>query len=471
MKDKLTAKSLEYLQTIFENSADGLMICDKDGRILKLNKAAEILNGVKASEVLGKDVRTLVTERQIDRSATQEVLETKRQVSVIQTTPRSKYTLLVTGTPIFDENQNICFIVVNERDISLIQSMRNELDNARQESEKIKNELTELTLLELKQNNIVAQSESMKQTLRIALKLSAIDASNILVQGESGTGKGLIAKFIHQQSPRQKKPFVQINCAALPENLLEAELFGYKKGAFTGADEKGKPGLFELASGGTLFLDEIGEMSLNVQAKLLKYLDDKEIMPIGGIKPKKIDCAIIAASNRKLEDQTVKKKFRLDLFHRLNTFNLFIPPLRERPEDILELVRIYLKKFNKQYSRRTHIGHRGFEMLQTHTFPGNVRELVNIIKQAVVMSEKRFLDDYIIHFSGTGSRKSMQSVDEIPEKTFSLPEKIDAVEKQMLSQAVEVCRTTRQAADFLGISQPSVVRKFKKHGIGIEKPL
>ena len=253
MKDDSSQTTMTYLTTIFNRSADGLMICDAHGTILKLNRAAETLNGVEASEVLGKDVRTLVKEGQIDRSATQEVLETKRQVSVIQTTPRSDYTLLVTGTPVFDEHHNIVFVVVNERDISLIESMRKELAFARQESEKIKNELTELTLLELKENNIVAQSDSMKQTLHLALKLSAINASNILIQGESGTGKGLLAKFIHMHSVGRKKPFIQINCAALPENLLEAELFGYTKGAFTGASEKGRIGLFELASGGDNF--------------------------------------------------------------------------------------------------------------------------------------------------------------------------------------------------------------------------
>ncbi len=342
MKDDSSQMTLAYLTTIFDRSADGLMICDRKGTILKLNRAAEILNGVKASDVLGKDIRTLVKEGHIDRSATQEVLETKRQVSVIQRTPQSDYTLLVTGTPVFDDNHNILFVVVNERDISLIESMKRQLFLARQESEKIKDELIELTLLELKENDIVAQSDSMKQTLKLALKLSAINASNILIQGESGTGKGLLAKFIHKHSSGSKKPFIQINCAALPENLLEAELFGYIKGAFTGASEKGRIGLFELASGGTIFLDEIGEMSIGVQAKLLKCLDDHEIMPIGGTVPKKIECSIIAATNQDLETRTLNKKFRLDLFHRLNTFSLLIPPLRNRPEDILELVRITL---------------------------------------------------------------------------------------------------------------------------------
>ncbi|WP_457552941.1 sigma-54 interaction domain-containing protein [Desulfobacula sp.] len=466
MKDDASHMDLTHLRTIFDRSADGLMICDAEGKILKLNRSAEILNGVKASEVLGKDVRTLVKEHQIDRSATQEVLETKRQVSVIQTTPRSDYTLLVTGTPVFDEHHNIVFVVVNERDISLIESMRKQLAFARQESEKIKNELTELTLLELKENNIVAQSDSMKQTLHLALKLSAIKASHILIQGESGTGKGLLAKFIHKHSAGSKKPFIQINCAALPENLLEAELFGYTKGAFTGASEKGRIGLFELASGGTIFLDEIAEMSLGVQAKLLKCLDDHEIMPIGGTVPKKIDCSIIAATNRDIDTRTSDKKFRLDLFHRLNTFRLLIPPLRHRPEDILELVRISLKKYNKQYNRRARIGYKAFDRLQTYNFPGNVRELINIIKQAIVMCDRRSLDDYLVN--ALNKTPSPGAPVQPMKKDSTLTERLWAVENETLIDVAMKCRTTREAARVLGISQPSVVRKFKKHGLAIK---
>ncbi len=457
-------RHIQYLETIFDRSTDGLMICDATGRILKLNGSSERLNGIKASEVLGRDVDTLVKEGLLDRSATQEVLETQRQVSVVQLTPKSGYTLLVTGTPVFDANHDISFVVVNERDVSLIENMKQELTRTLEESEKIRNELTEITLLELKENNIVAQSNSMKQTLHLALKLAGIDASNILIQGESGTGKGLIAKFIHAHSSRRKKTFIQINCAALPENLLEAELFGYEKGAFTGAKETGKPGLFTLASGGTLFLDEIGEMPSRVQAKLLKCLDDHEIMPIGGTTGKKIDCSIIAATNRDLNQRVLNKQFRLDLLHRLNTFPLSIPPLRERPEDILELVRLCLKKYNKKYNRRTHVGYKAFEALKSYAFPGNVRELINIVKQAVVMCDRRLLDDYIIHV--TEPQKICTPAVKATKNPTDLPGKLMAVEHEMLLKAVQQCRTTREAATFLGVSQPTVVRKLKKHGLG-----
>ncbi len=459
MKDK----NLFFLETIFTRSADGLMLCDGHGRILKMNQAAERLNGIKASEVVGKDVRALVTEGQINRSATQEVLETRRQVSLVQTTPKSGYSLLVTGTPVFDDTGDIAFVVVNERDISLIRDMKRKLAQVRQESEKMREELTELTLRELEDNNIVAKSPSMKQAVHLALKLARIGASNILLQGESGTGKGLLAKFIHKHSLRSGNPFIQINCAALPENLLEAELFGYEKGAFTGARETGKAGLFELAAGGTLFLDEIGELSPGVQAKLLKYLDDQEIMPVGGTKSKKIDCSILAATNQDLGQLTRKKQFRLDLLHRLNTFTLTIPPLRNRPEDILELTRICLKRYNKKYNRRAHIGYKALQTLKAHSFAGNVRELINMVKQAVAMCDRRQLDDYLIRFTEAPENPAVRAG--TMSASSGLAQAVQAVEHDMLMQASTHCRTTREAAAFLGTSQPTVVRKFKKHGI------
>ncbi len=465
-------QTLQYLSAIFDQSADGLMIADNKGVILKMNRAAERLNAVRSEDLVGRDVMSLVKDGRINRSATQEVLESKRQVSVIQRAPGSEYTLLVTGTPVFDDKGNLSFVVVNERDISLIESMQKELERARLESEKMKDELKQVTLLELTQNDIVAQSNSMKQTLRIALKLAIIDASNILIQGESGTGKGLLAKFIHKNSGRSSKPFIQINCAALPENLLEAELFGYVKGAFTGASEHGKTGLLELASDGTLFLDEIGEMPKTVQAKLLKYLDDHEIRPIGGTESKQAKCTIIAATNRDLDRLTRQNKFRLDLLHRLNVFTLPIPPLRERPEDILDLVGINLKKYNKKYNRRAYIDYKGFECLKKYDFPGNVRELINIIKQAIVMCDKRYLDDYIINSLEsvqTGHRPSQRQEESNAEEMQTLPEQLNQFERQILEHATFKYETTRQAAKFLGVSQPSVVRKLRKHGLTITK--
>lgn len=294
-----TARQLEsyrrlnwQLETIFKASSDGIWVCNADGVVININEASERLNGIRAADVLGKRVETLLESGLFDRSVTMEVLEAKHQVSLMQVIRKTGMQLLSTGTPVFDEKGNITLVVVNERDMTQLNAIRQQLEQTYMEAEKIKDELAELSMLELKNQEIVAESKEMHQVITAALKLARAGASNILIIGESGVGKGLISKFVHKNSRRSKKPFIQINCAALPESLLEAELFGYERGAFTGAREKGKVGLFELANQGTLFLDEIGDMPLSLQAKLLKYLDDREVMRLGGIRSNKIDCTL-----------------------------------------------------------------------------------------------------------------------------------------------------------------------------------
>jgi len=452
------------LEAIFKSSSDGIWLCDGNGKIIKINGASEKINAIKAKDVVGKNVREIVDEGLVDRSATLEVLDTQRQVSLLQYLKKTNKYLLVTGTPVFDENGQISLVVVNERDMTQLNIMKEQLAQTRMETERFKDELAELSLLELKEQEIIAKSEAMRQVLRVAAKLAKMAASNILILGETGTGKGLLAKFIHQYSHRKKKPFIQINCAALPETLLEAELFGYEKGAFTGAREHGKIGLFELAHEGTLFLDEIGDLPLSVQAKLLKYLDDHEIMRLGGIKPKQVDCTIIAATNRNLEARSRRRKFRQDLFFRLNTFVMQIPPLKERPDDIFELVNHLLAKYNRQYTLRRRISPGAMEQIKSYSFPGNVRELKNIIKMAVMMSETDSLDDYILRNLKT-SVLEQTDYGQNPGGRMSLIEETSAFEKTLLQNAMANFKTTREMAGFLGINQSTVVRKMKKHDL------
>ncbi len=470
---EIVAKKLEFyknlnkqLETIFKSSSDGIWVCDGKGKVININSASARLNGIKASDVLGKNISDLVAKGLFDRSVTLEVLETKRQVSVMQYIHRTKKYLLATGTPTFDDNGKVFLVVVNERDMTQLNAVRQELEQTHMITEKIKSELTELNLLELKDQEIVAESNAMRQVVRAALKLASIEASNILILGETGTGKGLFAKFIHKNSNRREKPFIQINCAALPESLLEAELFGYEKGAFTGAREQGKVGLFELAHKGTLFLDEIGDLPLQLQAKLLKYLDDYEIMRLGGTKSQKIDCSIIAATNRNLVKLVDKRLFRQDLYYRLNAFTIKIPPLRVRPEDIFELVNHFLNKYNKIYGFKKQIFPETLELLQAYPFKGNVRELKNLLKKAVIMSERRMLDSFIARcFNAersvreqTGSHKHIKT---------NLNTELLALERDMIKNAMKKCKSTRELATELGISQPTVVRKMKKHGLSM----
>ena len=452
------------LETIFKASSDGIWVCDAAGQVINVNDASKRLNGIEDQDVIGKKIVDLLKMGLFDRSVTLEVLETRRQVSVMQYIKKTGRYLLSTGTPVFDEEGRISLVVINERDMTQLNAIREQLEQNHMVTEKIKNELAELSMLELKNQEIVAESDKMRQVLRVGLKLANMDASNILILGESGVGKGLLAKFIHKNSRRHTKPFIQINCATLPESLLEAELFGYERGAFTGAREKGKVGLFELAQEGTLFLDEIGELPLALQAKLLKYLDDQEVMRLGGVTSKKIDCTIIAATNKKLSAEVAKRSFRQDLYYRLNTFTLQIPPLRQRPEDIFELVNTYLGKYNQAYDTDKHLLPEGLEMLQAYSFPGNVRELKGLLKKAVVMCEERCLDDFLARSIKASSAVPTQS--EFSSRSGrSLAAELDARERDILKDAAKAGRTTREIAAALKISQTSVVRKLKKHGL------
>jgi transcriptional regulator with PAS, ATPase and Fis domain len=402
----------------------------------------------------------------IDRSVTLEVLETRRQVSMVQYVQKTEKYLLVTGTPSFDEKGDIFLVVVNERDMTQLNAMRRELEQSRQVTRKYKDELANLSMMELNRQAIVAESRTMRLIVETALKLAHTEDANVLILGESGTGKGMLAKLIHKHGSPTAKPFVAINCAAVPESLLEAELFGYERGAFTGAREQGKVGLIELAHGGTLFLDEIGDLPITVQAKLLTYLDDHEILPLGAVRPRRVECRIIAATNLDLEGLVKAKQFRQDLFYRLNGFTLRVPPLRERPEDLFEFVDHYLSKYNQAYKRSGRLGREGLTALSAYPFPGNVRELKNLIRKAVVMSDSDKLDDFILASLPVSCPRNAGLAAAAAPVGFA--QALSELEKKLLQEALACCRSTRQMAAYLGISQPTVVRKLKRHGLPAE---
>jgi transcriptional regulator with PAS, ATPase and Fis domain len=364
---------------------------------------------------------------------------------------------------VLDDNGNLSLVVNNERDMTQLEAMKLQLEETRKERERYKDELAELSMQELKDQKVIAESEQMQEIFRTALKIAHMQVTGILLLGESGTGKGLLAKFIHNSGKRKKKPFIQINCAALPENLLEAELFGYEKGAFSGAGSQGKPGLFELANEGTLFLDEVGDLSLTVQAKLLKYLDDHEIMRLGGTKPTVINCIIIAATNRDLARLVEQKQFREDLFFRLDTITLNIPPLRERLDDIFVLSHHFLQDYNNRFKQKKMISPLTLSLMQAYPFRGNVRELKNLIKKAVIMSEEEGIDAFILSSIGNEVLEEWSQTEQKEKKINNLVDVLATLEKAMLKTAKRQCRTTRDMAKFLNISQPSVIRKLKKH--------
>jgi PAS domain S-box-containing protein len=448
-------KLLQTFQAVFQASNDGIWVCDGTGTILSINKASERLNGIKAKDFIGNTMSGVVAGGFVDQSVTLMVLETKSRASIIQNVISTGKQLLVTGTPAFDERGEVALVVVNERDLTELNALRRDLEQAQREQTKVKEELAGLTMLELNSQGLAMESPGMRRVVAKAMKLAHFNASKILILGESGTGKSMMAKFIHQNSERRDRPFISVNCAALPESLFEAELFGYERGAFTGALKDGKAGLLEVAQDGTFFLDEIGETPLHLQAKLLKCLDDNEFTPVGGTKPKKIRCSIIAATNRNLEEQVKAKAFREDLYYRLNALALNIPPLRSRPEDVLELSEKFLSMYNEQYRTQKRVSPKGMELLLGYSYPGNARELRNLIKQAVVMSDEAIIDEALsIAMSGDARNDDL-----------NLTSALEKVERELLVRARKIFGNTREIARHLGISQPSVVRKMAKHKI------
>ncbi|MCG8617082.1 MAG: sigma 54-interacting transcriptional regulator [Desulfobacterales bacterium] len=456
----------DMLETIYNTSSESIWVCNGEGQVISINRASEELLGIRAENVIGKGIDVLVEEGFMDQSVTQSVLKSRRQESMIQEALKTGKTLLVTGTPVFDEDGGISMVIVNERDLTQLNQLQEELQQVKEEKLRIKAALTQASLSEFQGQEMIAHSSEMQEVLVTCRKLAAMNVSNILILGESGTGKSLTAKFIHTCNDTHTGPFVKINCAAVPEPLLEAELFGYEPGAFTGAKDQGKMGLVEMAQDGTLFLDEIGDLPLPLQAKLLHCLEEKEIMHLGGLTPIPINCNIIAATNVNLAARVDRKEFRQDLYFRLNTFPVTIPPLRSRPEDILELTLFFLNKYNQEYKLSRWISSLELKRLQAHSFPGNVRELKNSIKKAVVMAEKNSLDQIV------GPVEKPETVivpvaydSHLRTEGKGFNDRVAGFEKTLLSSALECCNTTRELAGYLDMTQSQVVRKLKKHDL------
>lgn len=346
--------------------------------------------------------------------------------------------------------------------IGMFYMLSRKMEEERMEWEEEKRVLRE----ELKKNynvhGIVGTSDAILNLIETVKKVAQTDTT-VLILGESGTGKSLIAKAIHFMSQRKEKPFITINCAAIPETLLEAELFGYEKGAFTGATTS-KKGKFELADGGTIFLDEIGDMPLSLQAKLLRVIQDREIERLGGEKVIKVDVRIIAATNRDLKSMVEEGKFREDLYYRLNVVPVYVPPLRERREDIPILIEHFLESFNSKYGKKVRISPEALEVLMDYDWPGNVRELENTVERLVVMHGGLIKDiDLPPHILASRHRKRKEGV-------MDLPKHIQATEREKIIEALEMTGYVKsRAAKLLGYTLRQLDYRIKKYGIEIKK--
>lgn len=370
--------------------------------------------------------------------------------------------IYITGSPVYCEGR-ITHVTVNIRDVTELQRLQEQVSR-----------LTALYLSapedkrisSLAADNVVIESSVMKRIIDLIVRISQVD-SVVLISGESGTGKEVLARLIHKLSSRSRGPFISINCGAIPENLLESELFGYEKGSFTGALREGKPGLFELANSGIIFLDEIGEMPSNLQVKLLKIIQDMEAYRLGGVKPVKFDVRIIAATNRNLRERIKEGKFREDLFYRLNVVPIEVPPLRERQEDIFPLIWHFLKQFNQKYKQSKTFSSEVIEIMESYYWPGNVRELQNIVERMVVTSDSDVLKpEHLPHgIYQKGRADDDTRMGGTTAGIVSLKEAKAQTEKDLFVLAVSMKQTTRGIAHLLGIDHSTVVRKLRKYGL------
>lgn len=448
-----TETSDEY-KAILDSIQDAVFIDDKQGKTLWINKACEMLYKIKREDIIGKSSDELEKMGVLSPSVAKLVMKKNEQVSILQNTKYGKK-VLITGTPIRDDKGTLRKIISTSRDITELIQLKNEMEN-------VYKELEELRCRHMNFEGFVVESKEMRNLMQLISKLALLDTT-VLITGESGVGKGEIAKYIHKTGKRKDEPFITINCGAIPESLLESELFGYEPGAFTGSSREGKKGLFELAHKGTIFLDEIAELPLNLQVKILQVIQDKEFKRVGGLKSIKTDVRIIVATNRDLRKMVEENKFREDLYYRLNVIPIHIPPLRERNEDIIPLVNHFIKEYNKKYGVSKKIGSSAMNCMVKYPWPGNVRELKNIIERLVITTSEELitidhLPRFIVEHTKTNNDININGI-------IKLKDAVREVEKKIIKNAFKKYKTTRKMARVLGVSQPTVVRKLKKYRI------
>jgi len=435
----------EELNTVIEYSADGLIVTDKDGNIIKANRSSWDIMGVTGSDMIGTHVNWLVEMGYNTESVIMKVLKSKKQVSLAKKLNNGRE-VLSTGTPIFDENGDIYRVISNLRDLTELNKLSFELNKAKLE--------LELYRMENLSENIIYRSIEMKRNVEKAIKVAKFDTT-VMLLGESGVGKEVMAKLIYSSSKRNKGPFVKINCATIPYNLFESELFGYEGGTFTGGSKEGRLGLLELANNGTAFLDEIGEMPLDLQVKLLRVLQEREILRVGGRKQIKLDIRIIAATNRDLEEMVKKGRFREDLFWRLNVVAIQIPPLRKRREDISALIYHFMNNFNQKHNTNKTITAEVIARMVEYNWPGNVREIENTIERMLVLSTGSTIDLDSLWFDSDENKIEKWA-------TLNYWEVMNETEKRLIMHVYNDCKSTRKAAKILGIHQSTIVGKLKK---------
>ncbi len=453
----------DFILSVLENSYDGIYITDKNSMTIYVNKAYENLTGHKRSEYVGKSMDDLIESGIMKVHITRDVITSRKSVTTREELISGK-DVLITGNPIFNDNNEIIAVVTNVRDISEIISLEKKERLAKEVISRYQKQFFDTSTM----RNIICESSNTISVFNFAAKVAPKD-STVLLTGETGVGKEVVAKYIHYNSMRKNNNYIKINCGAIPEHLLESELFGYVGGAFTGADPNGKPGLFELADNGTLFLDEIGELPLNLQSALLRVLQDGEVTRVGSTKTRKVAVRIIAATNRNLKQMIEEKTFREDLFYRLNVISINIPPLRERRDDIPALAELFIERLNKKYNTRKKVSDTFLLELMSMNWPGNVRELSNFVERQYILNESDNLTsihDMSYNKQGDAYRTIQSSISSsaaTDPDALNIDKVVSSIEAALIKTALNKSNTTKEAAKLLGISQPTFSRKYNKY--------
>lgn len=442
------------LFAILNSIYDGIYITDGEANTILINHAYQEISGLRPEDVLGRNMRELVETGLIDRSGSLLVLETKRPVTLEQTFRTGKQAL-ITSTPHFDGEGGLSMIITVVRDMTEIYGLQ---EKYRKSEERRLSELRFLHSRDPFASQMVAADPRTMEVMARAQKVAGLDTT-VLLLGETGVGKEQFARFIYEHSARSGQSFIGINCGAIPATLIESELFGYERGAFTGASREGKMGVFESADKGTVFLDEVGDLPLEMQVHLLRVLQEMQVRRVGGVRSIPVDVRIIAATNRDLREMVREKTFREDLYYRLNVVPIVIPPLRERQGDILPLVRTFLKDMNKKYRYHKVFTPASLELMHNYPWPGNVRELKNVVEQAVILSTR---DDILPEDLPIACRFEGELAAE-EDGRVNLKREVARFEYEYICRAYERYGNVRAAAASLGMDSATFVRKRKKY--------
>jgi len=440
----------------------GIYISDSQGLTLHVNPMYEQLTGLKASALLGKQVQELQNTGVFDEIVNPLVVESKQPVTRVQRLRDGK-SLILRGLPVFDDNNDLSLVITVVRDITLISQLKEQIHEQRKLLSIYSDKIEALSSV-TKGLSTTYEGPQIQLISQLVKRVAETDATIILL-GESGVGKDRYARIAHEHSPRKEEMFLKVDCSSISESLIESELFGYAPGAFTGANSKGKLGHFEIANNGTVFLDEIGELPLTMQAKLLRVLQDQEVMPVGSSIPRKVNIRIIAATNRNLEEEVERGNFRADLFYRLRVAVVEIPPLREVPGMIPGLVNHFLDKFCAKYNKDIVCPDSILDFFLTYRWPGNIRELENMIQSLVVTCEgheilQENLSPCMCAALSSNLRRTGPSISDNGNRP--LKEIMTDLEKQVIQQALDKHGSVKGAADALGIDRTTLFRKMRQ---------